>query len=69
MTTIETDLHDFIFQELIFSPDPDNFSDDENLIEAGLDSMAIMRLIIFIEEHFGVSLPDNLCQLETCCKS
>lgn len=59
MTTIATDLHDFIFQELIFSSDPDSFSDDENLIEAGLDSMAIMRLVIFIEERFGVSLPDN----------
>lgn len=59
MTNKKADLHEFIFQELIFSPDADNFSDDGDLIEAGLDSMAIMRLVIFIEERFGVTLPDN----------
>jgi len=59
MINIKADLHEFIFQELIFSPDADNFSDNENLIEAGLDSMAIMRLVMFIEERFNVTLPDN----------
>ncbi len=59
MTNIKADLHEFIFQELIFSPDADDFSDNENLIEAGLDSMAIMRLVMFIEERFNVTLPDN----------
>jgi acyl carrier protein len=48
----------FIFQELIFVAEPDKFSDDDNLLEAGLDSMGIMRLIMFIEEQFGVTLPD-----------
>ncbi len=59
MTNIKTDLHEFIFQELIFSADADDFGDEENLIEAGLDSMAIMRLVMFIEERFKVTLPDN----------
>jgi acyl carrier protein len=48
----------FIFQELIFVAEPDKFSNDNNLLEAGLDSMGIMRLIMFIEEQFGVTLPD-----------
>ncbi len=48
----------FILQELIFIPEPDKFSDDDNLLDAGLDSMGIMRLIMFIEEQFGVTLPD-----------
>jgi acyl carrier protein len=48
----------FIFQELIFMAEPNQFSDDDNLLEAGLDSMGIMRLIMFIEEQFGVTLPD-----------
>jgi acyl carrier protein len=48
----------FIFEEIIFIPNPDEFSDDANLIDAGLDSMGIMRLIMFIEDTFGVTLPD-----------
>ncbi len=48
----------FIFQELVFVAEPDKFSNDDNLLEAGLDSMGIMRLIMFIEDEFAVTLPD-----------
>lgn len=51
-------LREFVFQELIFVTDPSTFSNDENLLSAGLDSMGIMRLILFIETQFGVTLPD-----------
>lgn len=51
-------IRSFIFQELIFVAEPEKFSDDDNLLDAGLDSMGIMRLIMFIEEQFGVTLPD-----------
>lgn len=33
-----------------------DFGDDTDLFAAGLDSMAIMQLIILIESHFGVQL-------------
>lgn len=52
-------LKDYIFEELVFHDEPDNFGEDEDLLEAGLDSMGIMRLVIFIEEQFGVALPDD----------
>ncbi len=52
-------IREFIFQELIFVPDPQQFSDEDDLLEAGLDSMGIMRLIMFIEDQFGVTLPDT----------
>jgi len=52
-------LRKFIFEELIFVTDPAQYNDDENLLEAGLDSMGIMRLIMFIEEQFNIILPDN----------
>jgi len=52
-------IRDFIFDELIFVAEPAKFSDDDDLLEAGLDSMGIMRLIMFIEEQFGVTLPDS----------
>ena len=52
-------LREFIFQELIFVASVEDFSNDDNLLEAGLDSMGIMRLIIFIEDKFNVTLPDT----------
>lgn len=51
-------IRNFIFQELVFVTEPEKFSDDDDLLDAGLDSMGIMRLIMFIEEQFGVTLPD-----------
>ncbi len=52
-------LKNFIFTELIYHEDPASFGDDDNLLEAGLDSMGIMRLIMFAEKEFGVTLPDT----------
>jgi len=52
-------LRAFIFEELIFVANPEQFSDDDDLLEAGLDSMGIMRLIMFIEDNYGVTLPDT----------
>jgi acyl carrier protein len=57
--TIIPKLREFIFQELIFVASPDQFSNDNDLLEAGLDSMGIMRLVMFIEDEFGVTLPDT----------
>lgn len=52
-------LKTFIFAELIYHEDPASFGDDDDLLEAGLDSMGIMRLIMFAEKEFGVILPDT----------
>ncbi|MEA3412381.1 MAG: phosphopantetheine-binding protein [Pseudomonadota bacterium] len=52
-------LKTYIFQELVFIEDPDSFGEDGDLLQAGLDSMAIMRLVLFIESEFGVVLPDE----------
>ncbi len=56
---IKQKIRDFIFRELVFVDNPAQFSDDDDLLEVGLDSMGIMRLIMFIEDQFGVTLPDN----------
>ena len=52
-------LRAFIFDELIFVAEPEHFNDDDDLLEAGLDSMGIMRLIMHLENEFGVTLPDD----------
>lgn len=51
-------LKKFIFNELIYHENPEMFSDDDDLLDAGLDSMGLMRLIMFVEKEFGVVLPD-----------
>jgi acyl carrier protein len=52
-------LKSFIFTELVFVDSADKFTEADDLLEAGLDSMGIMRLVIFIEEEFGITLPDD----------
>jgi len=52
-------LKNFIFEELVQIDDIASFTENDDLLEAGLDSMGIMRLVLFIEEELGVSLPDE----------
>lgn len=52
-------LKEYIFDELIYNENPQSFTENDDLLEAGLDSMGIMRLVIFVEEELGVSLPDD----------
>lgn len=43
---MKQELREFIFNELIFVAEPEKISDADDLLEAGLDSMGIMRLIM-----------------------
>ena len=57
MTTIPT-LREWMATEL--RGNVRELSDDASLLEAGiLDSMAIVKLISFLEERFGVQLTDE----------
>lgn len=35
---------------------PSDFAEESDLFEAGLDSMAIMQLLLHLEEEFGVNI-------------
>jgi len=52
-------LKNFIFSEIVYLDNPDAFTDDDDLLAAGLDSMGLMRLIMFAEKNFAVILPDT----------
>ncbi len=56
---MQEEIRAFIFSELLFVDDPAGFGDEDDLLDAGLDSMGIMRLVLFIEERFGITLPDD----------
>ncbi len=53
--TIEAALLEMIANNLLETP-PD-FSIESDLFAAGLDSMAIMQLLVMIEDGFGVAIP------------
>jgi acyl carrier protein len=51
-------LKQFITQDLLNDGNRSNLSEDDNLLTSGLvDSLAIVRLITFIEERFDVQVP------------
>lgn len=51
---MESKLLQIIQDEILGSPEP--LTPDSDLFEAGLDSMAIMQLLLHIEEHFQINL-------------
>jgi len=45
----------FILENFLPGEDPKNLTDDTELRESGiLDSMSTLKLVTFLEEHFGV---------------
>lgn len=55
----KVELMEFIKNELLHGRKKD-LHDDEDLLSAGIiDSLGILRLVSFIEERFGVQVPDG----------
>ena len=58
--SIEATVENFISNELLFGQSRTQIDPDQDLINSGLlDSVAILRLILFIEEQFGVRIEDG----------
>jgi acyl carrier protein len=54
---IKTIIKDVIIKEFLPGEDPDELTDTTPLITGGvLDSIATLKLVMFIEERFGISL-------------
>ena len=57
---LETDLIDFIVQDLAGNQEVDSLGVDDELLESSLiDSLGIMRLIAFIETKTGFTVPSE----------
>ena len=52
-------LRKHLFKELIALPEADWPDDDTDLFGLGLDSIRVIRLLVFIEEEFKVTIPDH----------
>jgi acyl carrier protein len=59
MTGHEQDIAEFVRHELLHGRKI-ALTDDTDLLSAGIvDSLGILRLVAFIEERFGVKVPDE----------
>lgn len=60
VTKIDKEVRGFLAENFILDDAGAGLGADESLTQAGvLDSMGVLELIMFIEERFGVSIPDE----------
>ncbi|AUX20051.1 acyl carrier protein [Sorangium cellulosum] len=57
LDTVRRELHDHIVNEILLRKAP--LAPDEDLFDAGFDSMSLTRVLVFIEQRFGVKIPDE----------
>ena len=57
MDEIETLIHNFILHEFLPGESPDELKNDTRLITGGiLDSISTLKLVTFLEDHFGIRI-------------
>lgn len=60
MDSIEGDVRQFMADNFILDESAGPLDGDTSLTQSGvLDSMGVLELILFIEERFGVHVPDE----------
>ena len=71
---METIINDFISRELVQDPALLPLANDTPLLESGiLDSLGLLRLVVFLEEQFGITigdadlLPEKFASVNTIC--
>ena len=73
---METVINDFISRELVRDQALLPLADDAPLVDSGiLDSLSLLRLVVFLEERFGITMGDadllaeNFASVNTICAS
>jgi acyl carrier protein len=62
---VQSILKDYIVTEFLHERDNAVLKDDAPLIESGIiDSMGLIRLILFIEEKFGIKIGEEELDME-----
>jgi len=71
---VETVINEYISREFVRDPALLPLADDTSLLEAGiLDSLSLLRMVVFLEERFGIAvgdadlLPDNFASVDAIC--
>jgi acyl carrier protein len=71
---VESVVNDYISREIVQDPALLPLSNDASLLEGGiLDSLSLLRLVVFLERHFNVRvgesdlLPENFDNVNAIC--
>jgi acyl carrier protein len=71
---VETVINDYVSKELVQDPALLPLADDTSLLETGiLDSLGLLKLVVFLEERFGIAmgdtdlLPENFASVNAIC--
>lgn len=71
---METVINDYISRELVQDPALLPLTDETSLLDSGiLDSLSLLRLVVFLEGRFGITmgdadlLPQNFASVNTIC--
>ena len=71
---MEKIINDYVSQELIPDPALLPLADETPLLDSGiLDSLGLLRLVVFLEEQFGITmddadlLPENFATVNSIC--
>ena len=71
---METVINDYISREFVGDPALLPLANDASLLDSGiLDSLSLLRLKVFLEERFGITidsadlLPENFANVNTIC--
>lgn len=57
---IEAKIRTYIAQNLLFSDNGFTYDDDASFLEEGIiDSIGVLELVLFVEETFGLTVPDQ----------
>ena len=71
---METVINDYISRELVQDPALLPLADETSLLESGiLDSLSLLRLVVYLEERFEIMvgdadlLPENFASVEAIC--
>ena len=56
----ETTIREFLIRDVFYDRDLSTLRPDESLLARGLlDSLAILKIVTFCEETFGITIPDT----------
>ncbi len=71
---METIINDYISREFVQNPALLPLADDTSLLENGvIDSLSLLRLVVFLEERFAIAvgdadlLPENFSSVNAIC--
>jgi acyl carrier protein len=71
---VETIISEYISREFVRDPALPPLANDTSLLDSGiLDSLSLLRLVVFLEERFGITvgeadlLPENFGSVNAIC--